>query len=64
MFIDAGRNPVSDSSSCTCVRTARSHTILSGGLPAPPAIGVAGSRHLPEGADADPTREQGTKITM
>ena len=62
MFINAGRNLVSDSSPCARVRTARSHTILSGGLPPPPAFGVAGSGHLPQGVDADPSGEQGTKI--
>ena len=62
MFVDAGRNLVSDSSSCTCVRTARSHAILSGGLPPPPAFGVAGSGHLPQGVDADTAGEQGIKI--
>ena len=64
MFVDAGRNLVSDSSSCACVRTARSHTILSGGFPPPPAFGVAGSGHMPQGVDADTAGEQGITVIM
>lgn len=52
-FIDAGRNLVSHAPPSTHLCTAGPHTILSGGLPPPPATGAAGCGHLPQGADTD-----------
>lgn len=59
-FIDAGRNLVSHTASSTHLCTAGPHTILSSGLPPPPATGAARCGHLPQGADADTAGEQGT----